>query len=713
MNEIQFIVSRLNSPPFSMNMRLVDFDEKSPLALVQSLNDVLGEMDESMKGDVRDEDVSVRGLRIGAFLQMLNVPQSLNGLAGGSTNSNNPNANSEEERLEFLNNLSQGKKTYVYPVLHYILSNFERLSLRAYLGKYLVRIEPPAEFLNDDTLNDLVTRYRELQQEFKSTHKTYDGSKATMSRPVAELKQEINQLEDERRQLQERISRLQQSTRNEANFPAMLSATSAMRQEQDEEVRLSERMREQRHMLDLAEQKCQDTMRRLNALKQSATGGHDAEAILRQLASDVDDTAKVIRHDMAQEKSRMEDAIKKLERQRLEPTRTIEDVERVRATVRGLERQRDEMREQVDKNMASRNDSKLAKFRQHANVASTKLNSKEDEVEARLRDLQAFKNEVEDLESKANDMAAASGGGMVGPNGPMSRDEEKAYGQQLREKARAYKERKEELQKIQQESVVLHRTEQILKGRDRNLDEFLKQEEAKAGVSGYRDAQSRLEMASEQTAEMDDMKGQTLDEISDLVKNINQKLEEKKTKLKPLIKELKDVRKQYQETEQTYLDKKKRYDSVAVGLATERSMLENECNELQDECLQEESRYHYLNCLGGIAAVNLEKVQMEEKWSNGNGRLLPDFKCFQDLYRNKISQQEALSKQLRKQQKKIKEGEGGNVYQRSLYADLHRLLSYKVKSKLGNDNSNNIFGISGQLTADTVDFGTAQVVRID
>ena len=118
-----------------------------------------------------------------------------------------------------------------------------------------------------------------------------------------------------------------------------------------------------------------------------------------------------------------------------------------------------------------------------------------------------------------------------------------------------------------------------------------------------------------------------------------------------------------------------------------------------------------MNCLGGIATVNLEKVQMEEKWSNGQGQLTNEFKNIQELYRNKIAQQENLSKQLRKQQKRIKEGEGGNVYQRSLFADLHRLLACKVKSKIGNESS--MFGISGQLTADTMDFGTAQVVRID
>ncbi|GMI29563.1 hypothetical protein TeGR_g1113, partial [Tetraparma gracilis] len=469
---------------------------------------------------------------------------------------------------------------------------------RSYLGKFLVRIEPPSDFMQDDGLADLVERYKELQGEFKDTHKEFDTAKQTMSRPGKELKTEIQQLEDERRQLKDRIERLKSSTRNEIGFPAMLAATSAMRQEQDEEVRLQERMREQRHLLSLAEQRCHETQRRLTALKGSAAGGHSAEAILTELKRDVEETQRVINRDMAAERGKLGDHVAKLERQRLEPSRTVEDVERIRAEVRGLERQKDEMREAVEKGMAARNDNKLAMFRQHATLASSKLSGKEEEVESRLADLTEARSEVEEMEAKLNDVAAANGGGMMGPNGPMTRDEFKAYGQQLRDKTHRYKQAKEELQKIQQESVVLHRTEQILKGRDRNLEEFLRQQEAKAGVTGYRDAQSRLEMASEQTAEMDDMKGQTLDEISDLVKNITEKLEEKKTKLKPLIKELKDVRKQFQETEQTYLDKKKRYDSVDVGLATERSMLENECNELQDECLQEESRYHYLSCLG-------------------------------------------------------------------------------------------------------------------
>jgi intraflagellar transport protein 81 len=47
------------------------------------------------------------------------------------------------------------------------------------------------------------------------------------------------------------------------------------------------------------------------------------------------------------------------------------------------------------------------------------------------------------------------------------------YGNTLREKTSVYKRMKQELGALRAEAVVLHRTEQILKGRDRNLEDFL------------------------------------------------------------------------------------------------------------------------------------------------------------------------------------------------------------------------------------------------
>ena len=89
-------------------------------------------------------------------------------------------------------------------------------------------------------------------------------------------------------------------------------------------------------------------------------------------------------------------------------------------------------------------------FRQRSNLASSKLNSKEIEVEARLAELLQLRQSNEDLESKANDMALSSGqGGPVGKDGrPMTKEEFKNYGQTLREKTQTYKVGKDELAKI-------------------------------------------------------------------------------------------------------------------------------------------------------------------------------------------------------------------------------------------------------------------------
>ena len=130
-------------------------------------------MDSTMKGDVRDEEDVVRASRMGNFLQMLKCPLL---------------PQDEDRRTRFTEEFGMGSKNVVYPVFHWALTNYEKLCKRAYLGKYLVRIEPPQEFMQDDTLGDLVERYKELQVEFKGTHQTFDSNKATMSRPGAEVR---------------------------------------------------------------------------------------------------------------------------------------------------------------------------------------------------------------------------------------------------------------------------------------------------------------------------------------------------------------------------------------------------------------------------------------------------------------------------------------------------------------------------------------------
>ena len=66
--------------------------------------------------------------------------------------------------------------------------------------------------------------------------------------------------------------------------------------------------------------------------------------------------------------------------------------------------------------------------------------------------------------------------------------------------------------------------------------------ERKKGVSGIIDAQEQLEKVSAIKSEIDESKGKTLEEISEMVEQLNEKIASKKDSLAPLIVDLRAMR---------------------------------------------------------------------------------------------------------------------------------------------------------------------------
>jgi len=60
-----------------------------------------------------------------------------------------------------------GQKAVIYPILHWVLSEYEQLEKRAYLSQYLMPIEVPSEYLiqTNGNLDELLDAYKELQAE--------------------------------------------------------------------------------------------------------------------------------------------------------------------------------------------------------------------------------------------------------------------------------------------------------------------------------------------------------------------------------------------------------------------------------------------------------------------------------------------------------------------------------------------------------------------
>lgn len=57
-------------------------------------------------------------------------------------------------RSTFRQGLVTGSKPVIYPVLHWLLQRTNELKKRAYLARFLIKLEVPSEFLQDETVAD-------------------------------------------------------------------------------------------------------------------------------------------------------------------------------------------------------------------------------------------------------------------------------------------------------------------------------------------------------------------------------------------------------------------------------------------------------------------------------------------------------------------------------------------------------------------------------
>eukprot|EP01138_Halocafeteria_seosinensis_P008786 gb/GECG01008980.1/.p1 GENE.gb/GECG01008980.1/~~gb/GECG01008980.1/.p1 ORF type:complete len:686 (+),score=158.53 gb/GECG01008980.1/:1-2058(+) len=681
-NEIQYIVEKLNEPPFERNLSLVSFDEHSPTELVQLLNDVLAELDSSHRIDVRDEgSPEATGERMLQFLRVLRYQI--------------PSTNVDQFRYD----LGSGNRNVIYPVLYYLLSKLETLKKRAYVAKFLLNIEIPPEFMHEQVVQEVYQQFKELQVEFKETHKEVERLRAATDHPSVR-KRDIAQLEEEKSQLVEKIDQLKKKTKDLEGFEPLREATSRLRKEQEEESRLQDRLGEQKSALQAAETRYNETSRRLAETRANTQDDISAEKMFEMTKKEAEDNEDLVKRRLPETIQARKETLRKLQQSLQEPAKSDREVSTLRQNVQSLESRVENMQKELTEKHSGSQDSKLAMFQRQSGMVAKKKQEKQEEAEKLRSEYEQLNREVESKEAKMSELA--------GPR-YMRKEEFQAYAGKLREKTNEYKALKQQLADIRQETVVLARTEQLLKNRAENLDQFLEDLEARRGVTGYTGVQANLEKVSKAKAQVDSTKGKTLNEISKIVSNINTTLREKKEKLQPLINELKELRSQYTEVESRYMKAKNKFDNTRAGLDTERISLERQCDQLQSEMIEEESRYHELKMQIEFAQDRLARAEQEKQYEQGEGRLLRDFATWHDLFENKIAQQEQLAKTLRAQQKDIKDNAGQHAVQRVKFMELKKLLEMKHNIHEQEAKAEDEDNIPGRYDA----VGGANVMTID
>jgi uncharacterized protein (DUF2344 family) len=106
---------------------------------------------------------------------------------------------------------------------------------------------------------------------------------------------------------------------------------------------------------------------------------------------------------------------------------------------------------------------------------------------------------------------------------------------EFRRQTALYESAKQEMAAMQEINEELKQKEQRLISQHHDLDESLKKQEERAGAVGFRDVHSQLEQTSKDTMALNELKSQTLDEISTVIQKRAFALEGKRAELEPKV----------------------------------------------------------------------------------------------------------------------------------------------------------------------------------
>lgn len=131
--------------------------------MLELTNKIFAKLEKEQDVNLREENQLKTLQRFSEFLRILSYPGKF-----------------DQDTIELFN---KGEKKVLSPIIYFCIANFQDLKKRAYLGKFLVPLVVPDEFLADNEMKQINTEYKELIEEFKQTHTDYEKVKQDASSP--------------------------------------------------------------------------------------------------------------------------------------------------------------------------------------------------------------------------------------------------------------------------------------------------------------------------------------------------------------------------------------------------------------------------------------------------------------------------------------------------------------------------------------------------
>ncbi|UXI16478.1 Suppressor of cytokine signaling 5 [Sarcoptes scabiei] len=204
MDKIKFVIEELNQSPFNENLNLIAYDNLQSEQRLNVLIKILNIIDPKLKlSQIQAGNVEEI---ISSILEMLRIFEY------------NPPIN---DPAQFRKSLILADKDLLTDIFQWILQRLSLLKKRAYLAKFLVKIELSPEVEGDQDVSSLYNQYLNLIEEFKKIHSTYEMQKKSVD-SIIELQRDIKSMELEKDQIRGKLEIVKRRINLDSNEPSTL-----------------------------------------------------------------------------------------------------------------------------------------------------------------------------------------------------------------------------------------------------------------------------------------------------------------------------------------------------------------------------------------------------------------------------------------------------------------------------------------------------------
>uniref|UniRef100_A0A8D8PUS9 Intraflagellar transport protein 81 homolog n=1 Tax=Cacopsylla melanoneura TaxID=428564 RepID=A0A8D8PUS9_9HEMI len=622
---VKYIVGELNKPPYNKRFNIVSFDSLSAEDLLQVLSDVLAELDVTHKVDLRIEVPEQTIVRILTFLRVLKY---------------RPDANISPQT--FRQGVLNGERHIIHPILEWLLKNNKDLQKRAYLGKYLVKLDIPSEILSDVDLYNVYEQYEVLVENFKVVHKESELIENSGVN-INELRNDLTAMENERDIVVKRLEQMSRKIDNIPNKDQILRAVTQLRLEKDKKKEILTQLSDEVAALHTAQQRYSRLSQQLMEIKK-ATVGATPQSLMSKLEEEIKVTEFIVKEKLSKD-------LIQLKRQHDIYSRVSNDSYISKTSVESLSSKINMVRNQVavllEKQKYTQNSSndKLVPFRQQAAIMGRKKDAILDEYRTDMNKYNALQKQVEEKQ-----LELADAGALDMPKGSDFKD----YIGKLKQRNIIYKRNRALLSGLKSETGVLQRTLDVLNTKSVQL-----------GVPQDAEALASLSVTSSKPIPHDT---DNREELLSFVAQVSTSIASHKARMLPLLDELRPLREEAANVNAEYEEVKKTHDRTSAILETGTEKLLQEVLSLRDLKQSAELERATLDAKQQIARMEIQRA------SGDTGQAM------KEAVLAKIQDRERLAKQLKERHRQMKDSQEQSTRQKLLWSNLLRLLEVKEKA---------------------------------